>query len=101
MKKAIANLIIFLALAWGVSIFAGGCASYTVSTVRDGEVYDIFGRRYINPAPVFARIFLGEDRYGPWFGWKWWAFDMIVFWGSMLCVIKLVGFAQNLKDEKV
>jgi hypothetical protein len=65
---------------WFIALFICGFLAYMVTSHNAAGPCDGLGR-HLSEAPTLMRIFFGQDRMWP--GWGWFFADMVIFWGSI------------------
>jgi uncharacterized oligopeptide transporter (OPT) family protein len=88
MHDVIKKALKVIAVIWFLGLAVLGFLAYFVTSSGPS---DGLGRA-LTETPVVVRIFFGQERM--WAGWRWFAVDMVVFWGSIgaaLAISKLLG----------
>jgi hypothetical protein len=79
-------------------IIAAFIAYFVVSSdSHTGMTFDGLGRQ-LRESPILMRLIFGQDRLWP--GWKWFALDLIIFWGGIVSGVGLVKFGFQSKEDQ-
>lgn len=81
MRTVLTKILIAIGVVWFIGLFVLGFLAYLVTSAGP---CDGLGRP-LTQAPMFMRIFFGQDRM--WAGWGWFTTDMVVFWGSIAAAV--------------
>lgn len=82
-----------IAICWFIAFLIYGFLAYFTTTAGPNPT-DGLGRP-LEEAPWFMRMFFGHDKM--WAGWKWFAIEMVAFWG---CIGLFVGLSKWLEEDK-
>jgi len=83
-KNMLKKIITTFLGIWIITLLVCGFLAYFVTSRNEGGICDGLGR-HLSEAPIFARIFFGQDRM--WTGWGWFVGDMVIFWGSLAAIM--------------
>jgi hypothetical protein len=104
--KILIKFIYAIIIIGAIIIFISAFRAYFIFSYNPdtGITCDGFGRM-VTKAPVLVELITREKE---WVGYKWFAFDLVVFWVSIYIeylLIKLTGYLEdkyiNKKDSKI
>jgi len=86
MSSRMRPLLVGVAVVWVLGVFVLAFLGYFVISSGPQGPRDGLGRP-LSETPAVMRLVLGQERM--WAGWGWLAVDTVVFWGSVLGVVRL------------